>query len=195
MSPAGRPFPERSIPICEWGWNALAGVTRWNGDGFDGSIEETITISYANLSFEIGNSAVSGFDLAVQPDGGLHLHTNFFLDNPNGGSPAVGIYMVELELYSDHSSPEESEPFWIVFNNEADEEDHEAAVEWVEEYLAGEEHCHSDVNGDHHVDVGDLLQLLSDWGECDGCASDIDDDGFVTVSDLLEMISEWGECH
>jgi len=192
--PGWEAFPGTFDPNIRVGWNALTGVHRWNGDGFDDLIDETITVSFGSLSFEIGASAVDGFDLAVQPDGGLHRHIGFLLENPFG-DPEVGVYLVQLELYSSTGTPESSEPFWIVFNNEADEEEHEAAAEWVEEHLVGEEHCHGDINGDHEVNVEDLLQLLSNWGECDGCASDIDEDGFVTVLDLLEMISEWGECH
>ena len=40
----------------------------------------------------------------------------------------------------------------------------------------------------------DLLQLISDWGDCAGCESDLDADGFVNVTDLLEVLEEWGEC-
>ena len=193
--PGWEAFPGTFGTDVRVGWNSMAGISRWNGDGFDEGIDEVITVTYAGLSFEIGSAPSAGFDLAVQPDGGLHLHTNFFIDNPNGGAAAHGIYLVELELYSNHSSAEESEPFWIVFNNEADEEDHEAAVEWVEENKAGEEHCHGDFNDDHSVGVLDLLQVISDWGPCAGCAADMDGSGVVGVEDLLEVISDWGECH
>ncbi|MCH2140136.1 MAG: hypothetical protein MK100_03785 [Phycisphaerales bacterium] len=192
--PGWEAFPGTFDSDDRVGWNALAGLRRWNGDGFDTSIEETITVSFAGLSFEIADTAVSGFDLAVQPDGGLHRHLGFFLDH-DSGVPAVGVYLVELELYALDQSPQSSEPFWIVFNNEADEEDHEAAVEWVEEHLADEEHCHGDVNGDHHVDVKDLLALIGDWGPCDGCSADLDGNGAVDIEDLLEMLADFGDCH
>ena len=194
--PGWEAFPGTFDPNIRVGWNATAGLSRWNGDGFDTDLDETMTVSFGTLSFEIANAPVNGFSLAVQADGGLHRHIGFYLDNAFG-APAVGVYLVELELYSSTGSPESSEPFWIVFNNEDDEENHEAAVEWVAENMAGEDHdhhCHGDVNDDEHVDVIDLLQLISDWGDCDGCESDLDGDGLVNVTDLLEVLEEWGEC-
>ena len=109
--------------------------------------------------------------------------------------PQAGVYLVELELYSTDGAVESSEPFWIVFNNEASEEDHEAAIEWVEENLAGEEHCHGDIDDDHDVDVSDLLAVIENWGPCPDCSADIDGNGVVEVDDLLELLSEFGECH
>ena len=193
--PGWEAFPDTFDPALRVGWNALAGLGRWNGSGFDSGIDETITVSFGTFSFEIADSPVSGFDLAVQPDGGLHRHVGFFLGNSTGDDAAEGIYVVELEMYSTGDGPEHCEPFWIVFNNEASEDDHEAAVEWVAENWAEEEHCHGDLDGDHHVDVEDLLQLIEAWGPCTGCASDMDEDGVVAINDLLELIGEWGDCH
>jgi len=51
-----------------------------------------------------------------------------------------------------------------------------------------------DVNGDGSVGVGDLLQLLSAWGECDdpgACPEDLDGDGSVGVNDLLTLLGNW----
>ena len=192
--PGWEAFPGTFSPNARVGWNAPAGLTRWNGDGFDGGLDENMTINYASLSFVIGNDPVDGFDLAVQPDGGLHRHIGFFLSS-GSGDPHVGVYLVELELYCTDSAVESSDHFWIVFNNEASEEDHEAAVEWVEEHLAGEEHCHGDVNDDHLVDINDLLAMLAVWGPCDECDADLDDNGAVDVEDLLELLAEFGDCH
>ena len=113
----------------------------------------------------------------------------------NAGDAGVGVYLVELELYCTDSAVESSEHFWIVFNNEAPEADHEAAIEWVEEHLAGEEHCHGDVNDDHTVDVSDLLAMLAVWGPCQSCEADLDASGAVDVEDLLELLAEFGDCH
>jgi len=53
--------------------------------------------------------------------------------------------------------------------------------------------CPADINNDGFVDVDDLLQLITSWGDKGGPA-DIDGDGIVGVSDLLELISAWGPC-
>ena len=192
--PGWEAFPGTFDPDDRVGWNALHGLRRWNGDGFDEGVAEVMTVSFADLSFEIGDAASAGFDLAVQPDGGLHRHLGFFLSNESG-DPAVGVYLIELELYADDPSLEHSAPFWIVFNNEDTEQAHEAAVEWVHEHLAGEEPCHGDINGDHLVDVSDILEVIGSWGPCDGCAADIDGNGMVDVTDLLEVLAAFGDCH
>ncbi|MEE2718285.1 MAG: dockerin type I domain-containing protein [Planctomycetota bacterium] len=180
------------------GWNALSGVSLWNGAGFDGSIDESITVGFGTLSFEIGASAVDGFDLPVESDGAIHRHIGFTLNHPSA-SPQTGIYLVELEMYATSGGPEHSEPFWIVFNNGDSEANHLLAVDWVKDNLAqedhdhGDEHCDGDVNGDEHVDVMDLLQLINDWGASGG-PSDVNEDGTVNVMDLLVVIDAWGEC-
>tara|TARA_Y100001968_G_C18737446_1_gene427322 strand:- start:32 stop:505 length:474 start_codon:yes stop_codon:yes gene_type:complete len=55
------------------------------------------------------------------------------------------------------------------------------------------EPCPGDVNADMMVDIADLLDVLSAWGEqCDDCSADIDDSGVVDVADLLGVIANWG---
>lgn len=56
--------------------------------------------------------------------------------------------------------------------------------------------CPADLNGDGDVNVVDLLQLLTDWGTCNGiCTSDLNDDENVNVLDLLELLTAWGPCN
>jgi len=54
--------------------------------------------------------------------------------------------------------------------------------------------CPADFDSSGVVDVFDLLELLSAWGDCDGCAADLDDSGTVNVFDLLELLGAWGKC-
>ncbi|MDG2200754.1 MAG: alpha/beta hydrolase-fold protein [Phycisphaerales bacterium] len=53
--------------------------------------------------------------------------------------------------------------------------------------------CVGDANGDHAVDVTDLLQVVGDWGGSDSSA-DVNADGVVDVSDLLIVVGNWGTC-
>lgn len=56
--------------------------------------------------------------------------------------------------------------------------------------------CPADLNDDGNVDVFDLLQLLTNWGNCSGiCTSDLNDDATVDVLDLLELLTAWGACN
>ena len=53
--------------------------------------------------------------------------------------------------------------------------------------------CFGDFDGSGAVEVADLLDLLSAFGNaCAGCAADLDGDGSVQVSDLLNLLSVFG---
>ncbi len=58
--------------------------------------------------------------------------------------------------------------------------------------------CPADVNGDHQVNVSDLLAVITAWGPCPTppapCPTDVNADGQVNVSDLLSVITAWGNC-
>ncbi len=54
--------------------------------------------------------------------------------------------------------------------------------------------CPADVTDDDTVDVLDLLEVLTAWGECYGCPADITGDGEVDVLDLIEVLAAWGPC-
>ena len=54
------------------------------------------------------------------------------------------------------------------------------------------DNCFGDVNGDNSVTVGDLLEILAEFGCTEGCSTDISGDGSTTVSDLLELLSVFG---
>lgn len=167
--------PDTFSPKTLVGLNALEGLHRWTGDGFDHAHEEELIVGFKTESFVIGEEGAEGFKLAVAPDGSFHRHFSFLLsasDESDTGEPTPGIYYAELEMEAE-AGYEHSEPFWIVFNYQSSEEDHEAAVEWVAENLADEDHdhddhdeCSGDLDGDHDVDVNDLLELISQWGEC-----------------------------
>ena len=52
-----------------------------------------------------------------------------------------------------------------------------------------------DVNGDGHVNVDDLLQVITQWGPCPVagcCPADTNADTVVNVADLLTVINNWG---
>ncbi len=53
-----------------------------------------------------------------------------------------------------------------------------------------------DVDGDGHVNVSDLLAVITAWGPCPAppasCPADVNHSGSVNVSDLLLVITHWG---
>jgi hypothetical protein len=56
------------------------------------------------------------------------------------------------------------------------------------------EDCTSDLNGDGHTNVDDLLNLLAFWGTTGEHFADINGDLIVNVDDLLLIIGNWGPC-
>lgn len=119
------------------GFNILSGLKVWNGAGFDGGTAETVRVANffgtpGEVSATTGTGFVPGFTLVTASGGGFDHHAAFLLES-SMGSPLDGIYLLEIELTSPGLPA--SAPLWIVFNLGLDEEDHELAVEWVEENL------------------------------------------------------------
>ncbi len=49
-----------------------------------------------------------------------------------------------------------------------------------------------DLDGDGNVSFGDLIILLSGWGECSGpCTADFDGNGTIDFGDLIWMLANW----
>ena len=53
--------------------------------------------------------------------------------------------------------------------------------------------CPEDVNGDLVVDIDDLFDVLSHWGEGPG-QYDVNDDGTVDIDDIFAILAAWGPC-
>jgi hypothetical protein len=56
---------------------------------------------------------------------------------------------------------------------------------WLQHTIFG------DLDGDGSIGMGDLLEIIANWGDCNGCLSDLDQNGTVSTSDLLALISLW----
>ena len=85
-----------------------------------------IAFSTLSVTTPTGPGVVEGFSLSVGGNGQWHRHLEFALLGP----AETGIYLFTMQLHSS-AGLEDSEPFWIVFNNGEDEAEHGAAVDWV----------------------------------------------------------------
>ena len=54
--------------------------------------------------------------------------------------------------------------------------------------------CYADIDGSGTVDVGDLLEVIGNWGYCFKCPADTNQDDEIDVTDLLVVVGSWGEC-
>jgi hypothetical protein len=49
-----------------------------------------------------------------------------------------------------------------------------------------------DITHDGHVNIDDILAVISAWGPCaTSCAADIDHNGVINIDDLLFVINHW----
>ena len=75
--------------------------------------------------------------------GRLHVHVESLLAYTDGTSPAVpnapdGIYLVGLRLTLPGSGLADSDPIYLLYNNNLDEDLHDAAIDWTENTLVPE---------------------------------------------------------
>ena len=172
------------------GMNALAGLKQWNGSEFVLATGLRMNIRYLTLQFDIRASAINGFDLQVQSNGGFHKHMNMTVAADTAELATTGAYLIEMELYSTGSTASRSEPFWIVFNDGLASADFDPAYEWAQANLIPIA-CPADLNGSGFVDSSDLGSMLSAFGTSE---FDIDHSGITDSADLGSLLGAFGEC-
>lgn len=104
--------------------NLLSGLGRWNGAGFDAATS-SLFASYGGQDA----SSTTGGSFSFLVTAGLDLHPEFTLVDPLD-VPLNGIYLASLTAST--AGYATSETFYVVFNLNESELDHEEAIEWVE---------------------------------------------------------------
>lgn len=181
------------------GFNVRRAVRVYDANQF-GTVGGTFEIAFGprNIQTAENDVQVSGFSLPVGINGEWHTHLEYTLLSP----AAEGLYLLELELYSDQPGVGPSQPFWIVFNQSRSEPSHAVALRWANVHLAGA--CVADVddgtetgNYDGGVTIDDLLYYVTLFESGDALA-DVDDgtatgtfDGGVTIDDLLYFLQRF----
>lgn len=175
------------------GFNALSGLRRFAGTSVEPVTVERLEVKFLTLITLIGTDAATGFNLAVQSNGGYHRHLNFTLKPEGGDLPASGIYVAEFELYATDGVTLPSAPFFIVFNDGRSVSEHDAAIAWVESNLVETpSSCTADLDADGSVGAADLALLLASWATP---AVDLDGDGDTGAADLSMLLAAWGACN
>lgn len=54
--------------------------------------------------------------------------------------------------------------------------------------------CPWDLTGDGVVNNDDSLEIILNWGPCNGCSEDLTCDGYVNNADVLQLLDHWGAC-
>ena len=191
-NPGFEALPGTFAPGSRTGFTPRSGLARFTGAGLESVTVERLEIKFLTLVSVIGAQPAAGFDLAVQSNGGWHRHLNFRLFAQGGKLPSSGIYVVEMEVYSNDGVTLPSEPLWIVFNDGQSLAEHDAAIAWVADNLAsGGASCPADLDGNGEIGAPDLATLLAAWGTAGG---DLGGDGFTDAADLAALLASWGAC-
>ncbi len=144
------------------GFNVRRAVRVYDANQF-GTVGGDFEIAFGPLNIQTAGSdvPVPGFSLPVGINGEWHTHLEYTLLSP----ATEGLYLLELELYSDQPGINPSLPFWIVFNQNQSESSHAVALRWANVHLAGA--CVADVddgtstgNYDGGVTIDDLLYYV-----------------------------------
>lgn len=173
-------------PSSQVGFTIRKALRVWDGSGFTTIAEERLRVRLGPLGADppiltpLTDTPVVGFGMTVNALGELHAHPGYTLQPPAG----VGLYLIELELWHNSPTTAVSRPYWIVFNHDLPEPDHEAAVRHV--YLTRV--CPADRNLDRTVDFNDVLEFLNEFNDGSPDA-DLNGDGVVDFNDFLAFLN------
>lgn len=117
------------------GFNIMGAVRKWDsGMGTFVAASETFRLERPDgtvfVDSPLTNTFTAGWAFTVGA-GDFDDHPNYYVQN----RVDAGIYLLELNLYSTVSTIANSDSFWLVINDGADEADHEAAIEYTENVI------------------------------------------------------------
>ncbi len=187
-------FPATFPSGSSLSFSILDALREWDGVNFDTISGETLGISFLSLGPVLtpttADTTVQGFSIPVQSGGVWHRHLTYAL----GFDAPPGVYLLQLRLQSSSAGVGPSEPFWLVFDNDASPVDFAEAVDWAQGNLGVDPvECPGDSNGDNIVNFTDLNAVLASFGQSgEGLAGDVNGDGVVNFTDLNEVLANFG---
>ncbi|OAB63146.1 hypothetical protein AY599_22720 [Leptolyngbya valderiana BDU 20041] len=174
-------------PRASLGFDVLGPVLAWDGAAFTDVADSRILISKGPVSIETSLAgAQPGFVFGqASTTGKFHHHLAYELLAP----ASDGVYLLVMVLWDDAAIVADSDPFYLVFGQNASPDDLADAVAWVEATLIGSP-CRADMDGDGSLTIFDFLafQNLFDAGDL---AADFDGDGELTIFDFLSFQNEF----
>ena len=172
---------------AELGFDVMGPVLEWDDMAFDGVAESKILISKGRVEVETPDSGMQpGFVFGTaSTTGKFHHHLAFELLAPSSD----GVYLLELMLWDAASAVSDSEPFFIIFGQNATDDQLADAVMWVETNLIAEP-CRADMDGDGSLTIFDFLEFQNSFDAGDASA-DFDGDGSLTIFDFLSFQNEF----
>ncbi len=178
-------------------FNVQRALRVWQDGSFESEIPaEQISIGFgpvAPVETPLTDIVTPGFALTVGSNGEWHRHLEYTLNAP----ASDGIYLLEMTLVGSNAAMQESLPFWLVFNQNKTEAEHDEAIEWVIANFATEgPTCDSiDFNNDTSLfDPQDIDAFLSVYSEgpcvpASAACNDIDFNNDTSVFDPCDINS------
>jgi hypothetical protein len=186
-SDPGYDAEEGGMPINETvGVTIRKALRQWNGADFSTLPPERMeikksssTISTPTIDPEdcgVGASLVMGKVTAL---GKIHQHPAYFLIL-DGGTPADGIYALELQAWITTPEQKISAPFWILFDQNADSTELQSAVDFQDR----RSRCPADMDVDQSLTISDFItfQTLFAIGDL---AADFDASCSLSIDDFI----------
>ncbi|MBU6413087.1 MAG: hypothetical protein KGS45_06405 [Planctomycetes bacterium] len=176
------------------GFRIRRALRDWSGIEFsdDDIADERIQVRLGPLGPTLtptSDVVVTGFSLAANSSGKFHHHLGYtLLPKPGESQPADGVYLLELELFSNQPSIQTSRPFWLVFNQNRPTQEHQAAIDWVNANLV----CTADFNADGTVDFFDYLDFVAAFSGNDATA-DFNADTVIDFFDYLDFVATFSQ--
>lgn len=171
------------------GFDIRAALRVWRDGDFEDIADERVRIRKGGVDrfTPPQDETVAGYIFGdVSAAGVFHHHLGFTLvDGAESG--VAGVWLLELGLWPESGPLLPSEPFWLVLAQGVEEEEHEAAVDWVVEHLI-DDGCTADFNADGVADFFDVQAFLAAFaaGETE---ADINGDGLFDFFDLQVFLN------
>ncbi|MFK7758568.1 MAG: GC-type dockerin domain-anchored protein [Phycisphaerales bacterium] len=184
------------IPGMTIGFNILQAPRVWDpiDEDFETIASEQITVRAAgqNILAPSTDTVVPGIifgQASFDPSASFHHHMQYLL---NGGLPPMieGVWMLEIELWSENSSVDNSDPIYLVFGQGEGEAQISDAISWIETNLIASP-CLAEMSGDDSLNFLDVSAFLASFAAQDS-RGDFNSDGqfnFLDISAFLAAFS------
>ena len=126
------------------------------------------------------------------PSATFHHHMQYLL---NGGLPPIveGVWLLELELWTESPGIAPSDPLFLVFAQGSGEDQLDDAIAYIENNLIGSP-CLADLNSDGNLDFFDVSAFLTAYNAQDSIA-DFTGDGQFNFFDVSAFLTAYtGGC-
>ena len=183
------------IPGMTIGFNILQAPRVWDdvSDDFETIASEQLIVRAAgqNIPAPSTDIVVPGIifgQASLDASASFHHHMQYLL---NGGFPPMvdGVWMLQIELWSENGSIENSDPLYIVFGQGDGETQMNDAIAWIEDNLIGSP-CPVDLTGDQTLDFFDISAFLSAFSAQD-LVADFTGDGLLDFFDISAFLAEF----